>query len=508
MRNTRTVAAYILGIAGLAGILALAIFLNNNAPKPSDSTVIDVENLSTIDIDNGDLKIDWSTYPEYDLDLSENATIAKGGIYHVAGELEDAPLVINAGNDKVKLVLNNVSIKNSKGPAIVCYAADDLVIELKGENVLHDGNKYDSSYDDDVKGVIYSKADLTFEGSGSLILTANYQDGIVGKDDVKFNSGNYTITAADDAIRGKDSVYIVNGDFNITSRSDGIKSTNAEIAGKGFVLIENGHIKIAAGDDAIHAEKNLYIYNGNIDITKSYEGLEAADVTLYGGNIKITSSDDGINGTEVINITGGDIYVNASGDGIDSNGYVYINGGNLTVDGPTNNGNGALDSENGIIVKGGTVVAVGASGMAASPANTSTQYSASIFFDSTLPADTKLKIKKSSGDTIFRHTSAKSFSNLVVSMPEFQLGETYSIYVDDEKVETFTLSNVTTIVGNSNNRFGPGQPGDQPGEMGPGGPNGNDMTPPEDGMGPNDAPNEDIPSPDDQPTPPDGQRAK
>ncbi|MBR5939460.1 carbohydrate-binding domain-containing protein, partial [Candidatus Saccharibacteria bacterium] len=263
----------ILGLSGLAGLLALAVVLNEKAPSiedqlPASSTA------TNIDIDNGDQKIDWSHYPKFSLDLSEETTITKAGVYHVTGELEDAPLVIIARKDDIRLILDNVTIKNSTGPAIVCYSAGDLVVELKGESILRDGNKYDATYDDDVKGAFYSKSDLTFEGSGTLTITANYQDGIVGKDDLKFNGGSFVITAADDAIRGKDSVYIVNGVFNITSRSDGIKSTNETDAGKGFVLIENGHIKIAAGDDAIHAEKELYVYNGNIDITKSYEGLE------------------------------------------------------------------------------------------------------------------------------------------------------------------------------------------------------------------------------------------
>ena len=130
------------------------------------------------------------------------------------------------------------------------------------------------------------------------------------------------------------------------------------------------------------------------------------------------------------------------------------------------------------------MVAVGSSGMAESPANNSTQYSANIFLDSTYPADSKIKIKDSDGNTILRHTSAKTFSNITVSMAEFVLGETYILYIDDEKIESFTLSNVVTIVGNANNRFG------GPGDMGPGGnmgPNndmgpgmqGGDMTPPD-----------------------------
>ena len=519
MGSKKTWILSFLGVLGLAGILALAIILNNQAPEQSSGSSSQTSD-GTLDIDNGDLKIDWSRYSKYELDLSASSTIAKAGVYHVTGELDGSPLIINAGEDKVKIILDNVTIKNSTGPAIACYSADDLVVELVGENILRDGNKYDSTYDDDVKGAIYSKADLTFGGSGSLILTANYQDGIVSKDDLKFNSGNFTITAADDAIRGKDSVYIVDGDFNITSRSDAIKSTNDSKAGKGFVLIENGHIKIAAGDDAIHAETSLLIYDGNIDITKSYEGLEASQIVINSGTVSIVSSDDGINAASgatdtttqntmggpggpggmgggmgdtnennLISINGGTIYINASGDGIDSNGYIYINGGLVTVDGPTDNGNGALDAGLGIIAKGGTLIAVGASGMAEAPNNSSTISSVSIFFDANLPAGTKVKIKDSDGTTILRHTSAKSFNHMVATTADFATGETYTIYIDDSVYDEFTISDVTTVVGNGgnnfNNNFAPGQGGpggqniqDAPGAQG--GPSATDSATPPD----------------------------
>ena len=485
MYNKRTPFFVLIGLAGLAGILVMGLIINDRIGQPLPGST-DSTSLDALDIDNGDLKIDWSQYSTYNISLEETRFITKGGIYHITGSLEDAPLVINAGTDKVKIILDNVTIKNSSGPAITCYNADDLVIELVGENILTDGYKYSSSYDEDVLGAIYSKADLTFEGGGTLILTANYQDGIVGKDDVKFNGGNFVISAADDAIRGKDSVYIVGGDFNITSRSDGIKSTNDTKAGKGFVLVEGGHVKIAAGDDAIHAAKTLFINNGNIAIEKSYEGLEAQVVTINGGEISIVSSDDGINATgESLAINGGNVYVNASGDGIDSNSYVYINGGSLIVDGPTNNGNGALDSEYGIIVSGGTVIAVGASGMAEAPVTKSSQSSVSIFLDSTIPAGTKIKIKDSSDNTIIRHTAVKSFSHIAVSTSDFVQGETYTVYVGDNISETFTILDKTTIVGDANKAFGkpqfsrPAQPGVQgPSDMSTP-PDANMSTPPE-----------------------------
>lgn len=444
----------------LLSVVITSVMMNTTHDNQENHSAMN----SSIDIDNGDLKINWNRFTHHNINLSSTVTITNSGVYHLTGSLDDENIIVKVTNGKVKLILDNVTIKNSTGPAIACYAADDLVIELVGENVLEDGKNYSADYDENVAGVIYSKADLTFQGDGSLKITANYQDGIVGKDDIKFNSGAYEIAAVDDGIRGKDSVYIVDGNFDITAKGDAIKSDNDATVGKGFVLIENGDISISVGDDGIHAYNKLIINGGTINILKSYEGFEAQTIIINNGDISIASNDDGINaggGSDSstsqnpfnanancsLTISGGNVYINASGDGVDSNGYIYFDGGTTVIDGPTNNGNGALDSGIGITQTGGTVIAVGASGMAETLGENSSIYSASIYFDSTLPAGTEVKIKNSDSKTIIRHTSAKSFSHMSVGTENFKKDETYVIYVGGEEYKTFTISSTVTMVG-------------------------------------------------------------
>ncbi|MBR2803428.1 carbohydrate-binding domain-containing protein [Candidatus Saccharibacteria bacterium] len=467
-RNSNT-AQWLVLMVVLISVLTTAIIVNNSAPSadPANSAV------SAMDIDNGDLKINWDRYNTYEINLSEteNVSITNSGTYHLTGS-SNTPVIVNAGDGVVKLILDNVAISNETGPAIACYAADDLVIELVGENRLEDGSTYDDKYDEDINGAIYSKADLTFLGDGKLTVVANYQDGIVSKDDLVIRNGTYNITAADDGIRGKDSVYVVGGDISVTSKEDAIKSTNDTTPGKGFVLIENGNIAIAAGDDGIHAESVLTIQNGTIDITKSYEGLEAPKIVINGGDVAVKANDDGINAgsssdntstattnnrmmmdsdanCEII-INDGNLYVNAAGDGIDSNGYIYFNGGTVIVDGPTNNGNGALDAGIGITANGGTVIAVGASGMAESLGSTSAVNNISVYFTSSQKAGTKITIKNSADETVLSHTSAKAFNHLSAATEKFVTGETYTIYLNGTEYETFTVLETTTTVGNTN----------------------------------------------------------
>lgn len=476
----------------------------------------------SINVDNGDLKINWDKYQTTDVILSESYTINKSGVYHLTGELENGLVSINVKEGVVKLILDNVTIKNSHGPAIVCYEADDLVIELIGNNTLEDGETYAGNLDEDVKGVIYSKADLAFIGDGSLAVTANYQDGIVSKDDLKFNGGEYTIIAKDDGIRGKDSIYVVDGVFTIEAGGDGMKSTNETTAGKGFVLVKQGtinitasakgikainsilihagdfkissrddsihsnnyvgimgaNIEISSGDDGIHADKELIVDAGVISVLQSYEGLEAKAITINGGEISVVASDDGMNaggGNDAsannrpganpfdadtscaLTINGGKVYVNAAGDGIDSNGFLTFNGGEVIVDGPTNNGNGALDSGSGISFNGGSVVAVGASGMAESLGTSSSINNVSIFLTSTQKAGTKIEIKNSAGETVLGHTSLKAFNHIAAGTEKFEEGETYTLYLNGTKTETFTISGIVTTVGSNSGNQMPNQ---------------------------------------------------
>lgn len=501
-------------LIGLTVGLAVAINLNYNHNGDNASNIA-----GTINIDNGDSKINWDRYPSYNIELTETYTITSSGTYYFTGTLDDGSIIIQADAEAVvRIVLNGVTIKNSSGPAIACYSADDLVIVVQGENYLEDGLKYSSSLDTDVTGAIYSKSDLSFTGDGSLTVKANYEDGIVGKDDLTFRSGTYNITATDDGIRGTDSVHIENGSFIISATGDAIKSTKETDTTKGFILIENGSfditatgkgvkavnsiliyggdftikttddaihsnnyvgitggaINITSGDDGIHADARLIIDDGTINITKSYEGLEAQRISINGGTISIVASDDGINaggGADSssqnrtganpfdadenceLAINGGTIYVNASGDGVDSNGYLYFNGGTVTVDGPTNNGNGALDSGAGIVMNGGTVIAIGASGMAETLGSSSSIYNISVYFTSSLSAGTKIEIKNSSNETILSHTSAKTFNHLSAGTSAFKNGETYTIYINGSEYQSFTISGITTTVGNGNGSF-------------------------------------------------------
>lgn len=255
---------------------------------------------------------------------------------------------------------------------------------------------------------------------------------------------------------------ISGGTFSIDSYDDAFHSN-------GNISISGGDFSIESGDDGIHADTELNITGGNIKITKSYEGLEGNQITIDAADIEIVSADDGINAyggqsnrggdsgkttEEMPNLTivGGTLLVNAEGDGIDSNGNLSIEGGSIVVNGPTGNGNGAIDSgsENGgkCTISGGTILAIGSSGMAETFAEESKQCSFMHNFNSSYAAGSEIIISDSSGVELSHYTAVKEGASVVFSCPDLKQGKTYILSAGGQK-EEITLESVSTISGNS-----------------------------------------------------------
>lgn len=177
-------------------------------------------------------------------------TIMDGGTYVLTGTLDDGNIVVDVKDDeRVQLVLNGASITASSGAAIRVLQADKVFITLAEgtENLLTSlGFDEDSSVD----SVIYSDEDLTFNGTGTLIIESPSGNGIDGKDDVKFSSGTYSITAASRGIDTNDSVRIADGYFTIISGSDAIRARHETKEDLGYIYIWGGTFNITTGDGA------------------------------------------------------------------------------------------------------------------------------------------------------------------------------------------------------------------------------------------------------------------
>lgn len=400
-------------------------------------------------------------------------TIKAAGVYVLSGTFTDGIIVVDAGDDdKVQLVLDGVSITAVDYAAIYAKNADKVFVTLAegAENSLTVSGDYVQTDDNNVDAVIFAKCDLTLNGTGSLTVKDTTGHGIVSKDDLVVTGGTYTIDSQDHCLNGKDSVRIADGTFNLSCDEDGIHAGNDDQQ-DGYVYIEGGDINISVGDDAIHAEGLLIITGGDIDVSKSCEGVEGDKILVTGGDIDVISSDDGFNaaggssgsgdnhdgfgggpgmgGVDMdadndayILITGGTININANGDGIDSNGYIGITGGSVHVLGPSDNGNGAMDYGICAAITRGGIVAVGGSGMAQGFGYESTQCSALVNFDEWIDAGETITLTDSDGKEVLSYKADKKFNSVVISTSDMKQGDNYTLTVGDQS-STFTLDDIT-----------------------------------------------------------------
>ena len=202
-----------------------------------------------------------------DINLSEiedGYEITTGGQFHLTGELRGS-LVINATEENVHLFLDNAFITSKSGPAVYCHDTNKLVITLmpNTKNSISDSGKYHA--DAEIEACIYSECDLTFNGTGELVVNGYYKDAIRSKDIIKILDGVYTIKCKRTGIHGTDGIVISAGDFMISSEKYGLKTTKSGAEGRGNMIISGGQFSIIAGRYTFVVEKaNLLIYDCTI----------------------------------------------------------------------------------------------------------------------------------------------------------------------------------------------------------------------------------------------------
>lgn len=419
--------------------------------------------------------------------------ITKEGTYILSGSSDGLNVVVEAADtEKVWLVFDNLSMKGVSAPIQVLTADKVFITLAKGStNTIEDIEVAES---EELNAAIYSKSDLTINGSGKLIVNGKYEHGIKSSDDLKMLGGSFVITAANDGLNANDALNI--------------KDSVIEISAKG---------------DGIHSDKNVYIDGKSLNIKESEEGIEGKVVDIVSGDIDIKSSDDGINatdsslktdavssatpagdeqnknleerpappegfgqkpanfedlpadvqekiknrperpegeavpegemqrpegmphgagfenqeGTEII-IRGGDLYIDASGDGIDSNGNLTVSGGKVVIEGSGSRGDGAIDYNGTGLVTGGEVLALGGSDMLQSFSSESAQSHIVVTAKESIDVGAKITIKDEAGKVLYEHINKKAFSALVYSSKDLVKAKNYTVQIGDTILETIS----------------------------------------------------------------------
>ena len=230
---------------------------------------------------------------------------------------------------------------------------------------------------------------------------------------------------------------------------------------------KEGEKKLWKQDGAIYSYMSMNVEGtGSLDLTAENEGLDTElHLTINGGNIVIRSGNDGINtnedGVSVTTINAGSLHIIAGlgdeGDGIDSNGYLVINGG-VVVSSANPAADAGLDSDLGSYINGGTVIALGSTMDWAE--SDSQQVTMNLQFAQFQSSGSAVVVTREDGTVIFAYDpsedevlgeNTRQYQGAVISSPNFQVGESYHVYLDGTVTGTDEggMYDVTTVSGYS-----------------------------------------------------------
>lgn len=311
-------------------------------------------------------------------------TITKEATYVIKGNLSDGMIMVDCNDGKVQLVLNDVDITSKNSAALYIKEANKVFITSpqNTSNKLSNIDSFNTIDDNNIDATIFSKCDITFNGSGSINVSSTNGHGITCKDDLVITNGNYTIEALNHGLDANNSIRISDQtNLDINASKDGLHCED-EDESKGFIYISNATMKINSVGDALSAssylvvkegdynltsgggsenasvkeddfmhhdffneESNedsisskalkcgttLLILNGSFNINSCDDALHSnQDVFIEGGSFEIASGDDGIHANETLKFNDGDLNITTSYEGLEAC-DLFINGGNLNI---------------------------------------------------------------------------------------------------------------------------------------------------------------------------------
>mgnify|MGYP004690666511 CR=1 FL=1 len=328
------------------------------------------------------------------------------------------------------------------------------------------------------------KSDGALYVNGGTYTINSADDSFHSNSDVTINDGTYTISSGDDGIHADSALLVNGGTITVTESYEGLEGLN--------ITINDGKIDITASDDGMNAAggndasgfggrggdgfkgmqapdaaqkpdgtldntsdntqkpndtSDTAQTNGNITVA-AQKSDSASDTAQTTGNITVAaqksdSTSDTAQNTDTASddemwmvINGGYVHVLAGGDGLDSNGDLTINGGEVYVDGPSDNGNSAIDygEKSSFYINGGTVVAVGSSGMAEDVRSDSKQQVAFVKLDSQVDAGDVI-LKDADGNEIISYTVQKKYDCVIISTADLKAGQIYTLSASGNESE-------------------------------------------------------------------------
>ena len=413
-------------------------------------------------------------------DGSEN-TLATSGAYAATDDsaidgavFSRSDLTVNGGGSLVVssvegngIVCKDDLVLASGTPTVTAakhaIQANDSVRIAGGSYTLHAGTDGIHAKNDE-----NSKLGYIYVAGGSLDITAE-SDGFDANYVLRVDGGTITVSAGDDGLHAEGDLTINGGDIIVTKSNEGLEGARVTIAG--------GTQDVVASDDGVNAsgDPDDSDSSSDTDDDSSKNNAPSSDRPGTAGSGQMTGGQEppaqdqggrgdstppqggksgmaaGADESAYLLITGGTLTVKADGDGLDSNGALEVSGGEVYVSGPTSDGDSAIDYGDGstATITGGTVVALGSTGMAEGFGNSSTQ--GSMLISASGNAGDTVTLSDSSGKVLCSYVAQKSFACVLVSAPGVEQGKTYTLKVGSNSIDVtldgITYSNVSGSIG-------------------------------------------------------------
>lgn len=255
-RQNLVISAVLL-ILGLA--ICVFVFVRESGVQDEPTQIAEEQQNSGIyEITKLDERTEYENPVSVDLSTVDEVRIREAGDYILSGKTEQT-VIIDAQEQIVHLILNGVDIRSDKGPAIQVESAGKVIITLADgtENVVRDSGNY--SKEEECNAAIYSTADITINGGGSLFVYGYYKDAIHTKDLLKIIDGSVYVQAKRNGLRGNDGMVIRPHILTVESEGTGLQTTNSNQADKGVIEICGGDIFITAGKYGMAAVSDVYV---------------------------------------------------------------------------------------------------------------------------------------------------------------------------------------------------------------------------------------------------------
>ena len=382
---------YLLGLSVLSilAITGCSLIGGNTTVENNDTTTIDTTTDSDyqyndpIEVEEPEEIVVVETTEDPSLSTKDGSFTKEGdvykltsaGTYVVSGKVEGQILVEAGEDDEVVIELNDASISYNQDSPIKALTAGKVEISAKKDtsNLITD-NRNAKTVDTTTlgEGAIYAKTDLKLKGTGTLVVTGNYNNGVHTTKDLTIQKLTLKVTGYNNAIKGNNSVTITSGEVQAYAKTgNGIKTEDSDLSSKGkqrgTISIQGGTVYVDSLHDAVDASYNVEIDEVDSEVPTTVSIKTGTNSTYYSKSTFKTDSEKGLKAQNDIVINKGTVVVAASDDAVHANyGDALDNGskgtGNITINGgliQVASGDDGLHADNTLTINGGKIVVTG-----------------------------------------------------------------------------------------------------------------------------------------------------